>query len=644
MKRRSLFTICIILALVLGFAKVNPALAAYTLIDLGALDYDYSKAVAINEAGQVVGYAYDLSNSKAFLWEDGVMTELGPFSNAPVAINEAGQVIGSFSVFPNGSRAFLWENGVMTDLGTLGYNHVEPVALNEAGQVIGIAYLPWGNGPHAFEWENGVITDLGTFGGAYSYPVAINEAGQVIGYAQLVPWTGTHAFLWDDGVMTDLGTLGGSNSQPVAINEAGQVIGYSDVAGNASYHAFLWEDGVLTDLGSLGYDYSRPVAINEAGQVIAQSQQTPWSGSRAFLWQDGVVTELGDSNIHPVAINEAGQVIGTMNVDPSGLHAFVWQDGVMTDLGTFGGMSSEVAAINEAGQVIGTAWLTGNNARHAFVTSYTNRPPTPEAGGPYSVDEGASISVTASGDDLEAGALAYAWDLDNDGTFETPGQSATFSAAALDGPSTNMINVQVTDEGGLTATDQATVDVLNVAPTATFTTTSAKIIEGQSVTLSFSNPFDPGTADTAAGFLHSYDCTNDGNFEQVNTLVASYTCTYTNSGTFSALGRIADKDGGFTDYAVPVKVLTPREGTAGLIDQVQALIPGSLNGGQGNALIVKLQAAIQRLDQGQDETAINQLEAFVHQASAMIRSGVLSAAEGQPLIEAANTIIAALGS
>ena len=45
---------------------------------------------------------------------------------------------------------------------------------------------------------------------------------------------------------------------------------------------------------------------------------------------------------------------------------------------------------------------------------------------------------------------------------------------------------------------------------------------------------------------------------------------------------MADKDGGFTDYTVQVKVLTPREGTQGLIDQVQALIPGSLNDGQGN--------------------------------------------------------------
>ena len=35
--------------------------------------------------------------------------------------------------------------------------------------------------------------------------------------------------------------------------------------------------------------------------------------------------------------------------------------------------------------------------------------------------------------------LTYAWDLDNNGSFETPGQTATFSAAALTAPGTHTI-------------------------------------------------------------------------------------------------------------------------------------------------------------------------------------------------------------
>ena len=276
-----------------------------------------------------------------------------------------------------------------------------------------------------------------------------------------------------------------------------------------------------------------------------------------------------------------------------------------------------------------------------------NQPPAAAAGGLFDVDEGASVTVTASGSDPEAGALTFAWDLDNNGTFETPGQSATFSAASLDGPSNHTIVVQVTDEGGLTATDQATVNVLNVVPTAGFTSTPSTLFVGQSATLAFSNPFDPGAADMTAGFDYSYDCTNDGTFEPVNPSDASFTCAYPTTGTFTALGRIADKDGGFTDYTVEIIVMTPREGTEGLIDQVQSLIEqGIVSQGQGNALIAKLDGAIKQLEKGNTKTAINELQAFINQVNDLMNSTppILTPAEGQPLIDAANAIIAALGS
>ncbi|MGH7492890.1 MAG: PKD domain-containing protein [bacterium] len=82
--------------------------------------------------------------------------------------------------------------------------------------------------------------------------------------------------------------------------------------------------------------------------------------------------------------------------------------------------------------------------------------PTVNAGGPYSVNEGASVTVTASGNDPENGPLTYAWDLDNNGSIETAGQSPTFSAADFDGPGNHIITVQVTDNGGLTVTAQTT--------------------------------------------------------------------------------------------------------------------------------------------------------------------------------------------
>ena len=89
-----------------------------------------------------------------------------------------------------------------------------------------------------------------------------------------------------------------------------------------------------------------------------------------------------------------------------------------------------------------------------------NTPPTVNAGGPYQVDQGGTVQVSATGTDPENGAIAYAWDLDNNGSFETPGQTATFSAAGLTAPLSRTINVRGTDPGGLTDIKSATVNVV----------------------------------------------------------------------------------------------------------------------------------------------------------------------------------------
>ena len=50
----------------------------------------------------------------------------------------------------------------------------------------------------------------------------------------------------------------------------------------------------------------------------------------------------------------------------------------------------------------------------------SNKSPMADAGGPYDVDEGSSVQLSGSGTDDDGTVAAYAWDLDNDGSFETP--------------------------------------------------------------------------------------------------------------------------------------------------------------------------------------------------------------------------------
>jgi len=186
----------------------------------------------------------------------------------------------------------------------------------------------------------------------------------------------------------------------------------------------------------------------------------------------------------------------------------------------------------------------------SVVRVHLNDAPTVSAGGPYSLDEGSTTVLTASGSDTEGGALTYAWDLDGNGSFETTGQSVGFSAN--DGPATPTVRVQVTDDIGQTATDQVTVTVRNVPPTATFSA-PATSSAGFPFTVSLSAPSDPSAADTAAGFAYAFDCGDGAGYAAFGSS-ASATCPTSDVGTRAVGALIRDKDGGVTEYRGTVSV------------------------------------------------------------------------------------------
>jgi len=175
-----------------------------------------------------------------------------------------------------------------------------------------------------------------------------------------------------------------------------------------------------------------------------------------------------------------------------------------------------------------------------------NAPPTVDAGGPYAVGEGGSVVVTAVGNDPDGGSLTYAWDLDNNGSFETPGQSVTFSAVGLDGPSSHTIKVRVTDNGNLTAVDEATVNVSNLAPTVNTPTVNPEpSYHGGSATASATFS-DPGPSDGPFACTVNY---GDSSGNQSGT-VSGNTCTgpahtYANDGSYTVTVTVTDKDTAF---------------------------------------------------------------------------------------------------
>ncbi len=181
-----------------------------------------------------------------------------------------------------------------------------------------------------------------------------------------------------------------------------------------------------------------------------------------------------------------------------------------------------------------------------------NAPPTVDAGGPYSVNEGGSVTLTATGSDPNGDSLTYAWDLDNNGSFETNGQSVSFDASLLDGPSSYTVKVEATDPLGLSAESTATVNVVNVAPTVAASFGSSSVSCGpnnSTLNVSFT---DPGAADTHTAVINW----GDGNTQTVSPATSPFALqhTYALAGNYTATVTVTDDDGGTGNATASVTV------------------------------------------------------------------------------------------
>jgi hypothetical protein len=111
---------------------------------------------------------------------------------------------------------------------------------------------------------------------------------------------------------------------------------------------------------------------------------------------------------------------------------------------------------------IATAYTTATYASRSFAPAAGL--PSVFVDGPYRVEAGQAITLTATGVDPEGGVLAYAWDLDGDGTYELSGQSLTYVAPAS-AAGFHAMNVRVTDPQGNAGVATTSIEVF--VPTVT---------------------------------------------------------------------------------------------------------------------------------------------------------------------------------
>jgi probable HAF family extracellular repeat protein len=521
--------------------------------DLGTLgEGEFSEALAVNRAGQVVGsssFSWDRFVQHAFLWTSGTgMQDLGTLGGSKsqaFGINEAGQVVGGSNLPDNKTRAFLWtpESG-MRDLGTLGGEFSQAWGINAAGQVVGVSGLPDWTG-HAFLWTPGTgMQDLGTLGGSHSEAYGINAAGQVVGSSYLTDDAVRHAFVWTPSRgMHDLGTLGGSYSEAYGINTAGYVVGYSTLPGDTAAHAFIWgpeygmEDLFPTTGFSGAYGLSDNMQVGYAGQIATirvGANQPPTARPLVINTEEAMAVSItlegydpeGASltcsitrpPTHGVLTGTAPRLTYTPAAGYSGQDAFVY---TVTDPQ---GLSSSEAVVS----------ITITSANHS---------PGVSVGSAYIATEGRALTLTWSAVDPDGDALRYAWDFGDGST----GSGTTLPVSHVYGDNgTYTLSLSADDGKHGTDTKSTSVTVNNLAPTIGALAVPLAPVQIGSVVTASASFTDPGSVDTHTGQVQWDNGTSllpasPGVNQTAKTITASNSALA--SGVYTITLKVTDKDG-----------------------------------------------------------------------------------------------------
>ena len=413
--------------------------------DLASLVGTASVATAINEAGAVAGtFTTASGEAHAFIYRNGSIVDIGAGTSA-YGINDSGDVVG-FSARTVPHQAFVYRDGVITELGGLGTGIISiAYDINAAGQVVGESNLVFDRSAptHPFLVDHGAMHDLGAPRGArMNAAQAINDAGVIAGHSAARDGA-MHAFVVEDGVMRDAGTFGEPSLEVTGINEYGQFTGFFYRAATQHHVGFVYRDGALHELSTLldpatGWAIEDAYGINDAGQIAALGCRTDGSvcssmrldptsaipepaafllllpgllpgllavlrprrsrascsqGCRPFfqrfrryvmhLRTYAVVLALlapfhsqaaplytavflPDVDFAPTGMNNAGHIVGFAGAGTGAIHAVLYANGMLSDLGSLGGRDSYAQAINDAGAITGST-LLASGEQHAFL-------------------------------------------------------------------------------------------------------------------------------------------------------------------------------------------------------------------------------------------------------------------------------------
>ena len=349
----------------------------YLITDLGTLTDRNSGGSMINEMEQVVGGSaisggyWELPDGTAyaeawvphaFVWTDGVMTDLGTIEPDPapgvfprpgamgVDINNLGQAVGIYDAMSGWPWAFIWlpepAYGLPAGMSMLprlaeSQELARAFSINDSGQIVGESRPENSVGVRAVRWDcvdgEWQVTDLGSLDGnpeATARAYDINALGQIVGQSNNLPvHNQLEPFLYLPepayGLPAGMNAIATfiPSGEGVAINDLGQIAGQT-----GPMYPWLWlpepayglpaGQNILPEFPIEGELITAVTDINNRGQIVGWVRyEDPIDGMevRGWLWENGEYTLLDD--VIPAAspwrkvmraygINDAGQITG----------------------------------------------------------------------------------------------------------------------------------------------------------------------------------------------------------------------------------------------------------------------------------------------------------------------------------------------
>lgn len=297
------------------------------------------------------------------------ITDLGA-ATTPLSINNNGQIVGSVDMEDGHSQAFVYQNGVLTELGTFGGTASVATGINTSGSIAG-TFTTISGDTHGFLYQNGFIDLFGTAG--IIKAKGINDSDVVLGLINGFYWETSPAkqtVLYDNGLLTNVSLAEGGDgwdSDPIALNNVGQVVFFQHICGDC-VNSYLYNEGTLQ-----GYGFFKAEDLNDSGHLVGNRPSFSAFQDELGLWyHDGEETVLNDileNDNYPRAINNKADIVGTM-LRNDATHAFIYANSTLAELNTLippdsGWDLTEAIDINDSGEIIGFGKFQGD--WHAYL-------------------------------------------------------------------------------------------------------------------------------------------------------------------------------------------------------------------------------------------------------------------------------------